>query len=185
MQFAEDLRKYGVLILPERFAVSAGCPERTICGDVSDAANVIAFFNGIWLECFSFIEAEKAAKEAAERMKTDFEVLANVSVEEVETKKINELDIVIRIGSSLFWIECKCGSFHESAYLKYYRLGKRMSVVPDHMLLLAADLTDREKSEMIGYFYQYKMCSLETYRESLREMLNRAEMEETGEAFNS
>ena len=118
IHFAEDLRKYGVLILPDRISASAGCPERTICGDIADIPRVISFFNGQWRERFASVEAEKAARERAERLGTDYEVLEGAGIEELATGKTNELDVVIRIGKSLFWIECKCGSFHESAYLK-------------------------------------------------------------------
>ena len=176
IHFAEDLRKYGVLILPDRISASAGCPERTICGDIADIPRVISFFNGQWLERFASVEAEKAARETAERLGTDYEVLEGAGIEELATGKTNELDVVIRIGKSLFWIECKCGSFHESAYLKYYQLGKRISVVPDHMLLLAADLADREKENIISYFYQYQVCGPEEYGEHLRKMFGRAEV---------
>ena len=176
IHFAEDLRKYGVLILPDRISTSAGCPERTICGDIADIPRVISFFNGQWLERFASVEAEKAARETAARLGTDYEVLEGAGIEEIATGKTNELDVVIRIGKSLFWIECKCGSFHESAYLKYYRLGKRISVVPDHMILLAADLADREKGNVISYFYQYQVCGPEEYGEHLRKMFGRAEV---------
>ena len=176
IHFAEDLRKYGVLILPDRISASAGCPERTICGDIADIPRVISFFNGQWLERFASVEAEKAARETAERLGTDYEVLEGAGIEELATGKTNELDVVIRIGKSLFWIECKCGSFHESAYLKYYRLGKRISVVPDHMILLAADLADREKGNIISYFYQYQVCGPEEYGGHLRKMFGRAEV---------
>lgn len=174
-QFAEDMRKYGVLVFPDQIAPSAGCRDRMISGHIPDTAAIVTFFNGLWLEKFAFIEAEKAAKESAEKLGTDYEVMANVMIEEENTGRKNELDVVIRVGRSLFWIECKCGTLHESVYRKYYELGRRISVVPDHMIFLAAELDDAEKSEIISYFYQYRVCGLNDYRRSLREMLERAE----------
>ena len=174
-RFAEDMRRYGVLVMPDQITASAGCQERTICGHIPDTATIVAFFNGLWLEKFAFIEAKRAAEEAAEKLGTDCEVLANVMIEEESTGRKNELDVVIRVGKSFFWVECKCGTLHESVYRKYYELGRRISVIPDHMIFLAAELEDTERAEIISYFYQYPVCGLKDYRQSLREMLKRAE----------
>ena len=161
--------------MPDQITASAGCQERTICGHIPDTATIVAFFNGLWLEKFAFIEAKRAAEEAAEKLGTDCEVLANVMIEEESTGRKNELDVVIRVGKSFFWVECKCGTLHESVYRKYYELGRRISVIPDHMIFLAAELEDPERAEIISYFYQYPVCGLKDYRQSLREMLKRAE----------
>ena len=114
IHFAEDLRKYGVLILPDRISTPRDVRRGQSAEILRIFPRVISFFNGQWLERFASVEAEKAARETAERMGTDYEVLEGTGIEELATGKKNELDVVIRIGKSLFWIECKCGSFHES-----------------------------------------------------------------------
>lgn len=172
-KFAEELRRYGMIILPEQISSAAGCPGRTISGRISESPQVTNFLNGLWLEKYAAGAAEEMAEKAAARLGVDYEVLTNVMVEEIETGIHNELDLLIRVGSHLLWIECKCGNFHEAAYMKYRDLGLRMSVVPDHMLLLSADLLNQETGDVISYFYQYTVCGLDQYRRYLNEMLQR------------
>lgn len=140
-----------------------------INGFLSSAPRVINFLNGDFLEFFGRIVAEDVVKAAAEKYDVDSEIYSNAIVSrEIER---HELDMVFRVGETVFWSEIKSGNFSE--FDTYRKLGIRMGVNPNKHILLSAEATE-EAAQGSAWFHQLYVSNIEQFRSKLAEMIDNA-----------
>ena len=139
-----------------------------ILGTVSGIPRCVNFINGDFLEMYASSTISRIVKEKAVQYNCDSEVYSNVIIEK-EGKK-NELDVVFRVGKNVFWSEVKSGQFSAE---DYHKLGKQMGVVPDKLILLAADRKGPE-AKAITYFYEYYCANVMMFESWLIRMIDSA-----------
>lgn len=140
----------------------------TIKGTISSAPRCINFINGDFMEMYAKCVTVGALKKAAEKYECDYEIYHNVEI--VKDNEKHELDIVFRVGKHIFWSEIKSSKFNPD---KYRMLGILMGVVPDKLILLAADKST-DAANSISYFYEYYCANISTFKSSLIEMIDHA-----------
>lgn len=140
----------------------------TIKGIISSAPKCINFINGDFLELYAKCVTVGVIKKTAEKHNAEHEFYHNVNI--IKGSEKHELDIVFRIGNQVFWSEIKSGRFNPDEYRK---LGILMGVVPDKLILLAADKSN-DDVEAISYFYEYYCANISTFKNSLIEMIDKA-----------
>ncbi len=161
VNLAEHFTEYG--IISDLFYNKA---LNTIHGRISSAPRVINFLNGDYLEYYAHSVTEKVIKEAAAEHGCDYEIYNNFIIQKEGDK--HELDLVFRVGQSIFWCEVKSGKF--SDFDCYRRLGLLMGVNPDRHILLTAEKDD-EKSEAISWFYQFYVANIHSFKKKLTDMI--------------
>ena len=140
----------------------------TIKGSISSAPRCINFINGDFMEMYAKCVTVGTLKKAAEKYSCDYEIYHNVEI--IKDNKKHELDIVFRVGEHIFWSEIKSSKFDPDEYRK---LGILMGVVPDRLILLAADKSN-DAVNAISYFYEYYCANINTFKNSLIEMVDNA-----------
>ena len=140
----------------------------TIKGSISSAPRSINFINGDFMEIYAKCVTVGALKKAAEKYNCDYEIYHNVEI--VKDNKKHELDIVFRVGEHIFWSEIKSSKFDPDEYRK---LGILMGVVPDRLIMLAADKSN-DAVMGISYFYEFYCANINTFKGSLIEMIDNA-----------
>lgn len=146
--------------------------NNTLRATASSAGRCVNFINGDFLEFFAEGVTFEVIKKLAESHGCDFEFYHNVNIE--KDRERHELDMVFRLGNHIFWSEIKSGKFNPDDYRK---LGNLMGVVPDRLILLAADKPD-DVSEAISYFYEYYCTNVTTFKNKLISMIEKAFNEE-------
>ena len=111
-------------------------------------------------------------KRLSEKLGLDYEILTNVYIEKGVEK--HELDLVFRIGRQVFWGEVKSSDFDAD---KYRKIGILMGVVPDRLILLAAEKSN-EAAAVISHNYDYYCANISTFKSAITEMINNAFREE-------
>ena len=144
---------------------------KTLCGYLSSAPRVNGFVTGGYLEIFAKSVCQQIVEKLAEEKNCDYELYHNVIVTK-ENKK-HELDIVFRIEDKVFWSEIKSGK-NFSDYDYYRRIGLFLGVNPDRHILLTAEKDSPEAIEAISWFYEYYVCNISTFKETLIQMINNA-----------
>ncbi len=160
---AEKLNEFG--IISNLFHNKSA---NTIKGSISSAPLCINFINGDFMEMYAKCVTVGTLKKAAEKYSCDYEIYHNVEI--VKDNKKHELDIVFRVGEHIFWSEIKSSKFDPDEYRK---LGILMGVVPDRLILLAADKSN-DAVNAISYFYEYYCANINTFKNSLIEMIDNA-----------
>ena len=139
-----------------------------ISGTVSSVPRCVNFITGGFLEIYARKIVKNTVCEEAKLRNCDSEIFSNVFIE--KEGKRNELDVVFRVGDKVFWSEVKSGHF---APEDYYKLGIQMGVVPDRLILLAAERTASE-TKAISYFYEYYCANIAQFESSLKKMIGGA-----------
>lgn len=163
VSLAEKLNEFGI-ISNWFYNKSAN----TIKGSISSAPRCINFINGDFMEMYAKCVTVGTLKKAAEKYNCDYEIYHNVEI--VKDNQKHELDIVFRVGEHIFWSEIKSSKFNPDEYRK---LGILMGVVPDRLILLAADKSN-DAVNSISYFYEYYCANINTFKNSLIEMIDHA-----------
>lgn len=144
-----------------------------ISGNISTASRVRNFISGIWLELYSQHKTISIVKKFAEKHNLPFEVYCNLKVEGADGKK-HEIDLMFSLGEDkVFGAEIKSG-LNFCDYDRYRLTAEWMQLIPDRFLLLNSTLTDENAVKCISYFYQYFICGISTYEETLIKMLDKA-----------
>ena len=138
-----------------------------INGLISSCPRIINFINGDYLEFFGRSVAERVIKEIADRHCADYEIFSNAVIID-DHRKQHELDIVFRVGHTVFWSEIKSGKF--SDFDSYRKLGILLGVNPDCHILLAAEKSE-EATEAISWFYQFYVANISNFRDKLEKMI--------------
>ena len=144
-----------------------------ISGAVSSVPRCVNFITGGFLEIYARNVVNHTVIEEAKMRNCGYEIYSNVFIE--KEGKRNELDVVFRVGDKVFWSEVKSGHF---APEDYYKLGIQMGVVPDRLILLAAERTASE-TKSISYFYEYYCANIAQFESSLKKMIGNAFEERT------
>ncbi|MCM1364869.1 MAG: hypothetical protein NC122_06785 [Faecalibacterium sp.] len=163
ISLAEQLSEYGIIANYYHNKLS-----QTIKGTVSSAPRWINFINGNFLEMYAKCVTIGVIKKSAEIYGCDYEFCHNAFILRDDEK--HELDMVFRLGDQVFWSEIKSGKFNPDVYRK---LGITMGLVPDKMILLAADKSF-EAATMIAYFNECYCGNIVTFKSALIEMINKA-----------
>lgn len=146
--------------------------NNTIKGTISSCPRCINFINGDFLELYAKSVTVGVIKKAAEKYNLDYEFYHNVHITKDAEK--HELDIVFRIGDKVFWGEIKSGDFDAD---KYRKIGIMMGVVPNKLILLAAEKSN-DAAMAISHFYEYYCANINTFKNTLIEMIDKAFEEE-------
>lgn len=163
VSLAEKLNEYG--LISNLFYNKATTSLR---GTVSSAPRCINFLNGDFMELYAKCVTVGVVKSFAEAHELDYKVYTNAEIN-INSQK-HELDIVFRIGDQVFWSEIKSGKFNPDEYRK---LGIEMSVVPDKLIVLAADKSN-DAVAAISYFYEFYCSNIRTFKSELTKMINSA-----------
>ncbi len=143
-----------------------------IVGNVSTASKVRNFLSGVWLELYSQRLTTEIVRKFAESKNLSYELYSNLKVEDKNGIK-HEIDLMFSVGDKVFGAEIKSG-LNFCDYDRYRLTAEWMHLIPDRFLLLNSTLIDDNAIKCISYFYQYFICSLDTYEEKLSNMLNKA-----------
>lgn len=145
----------------------------TISGNVSSAARVKNFLSGVWLELYSQQVAINVVKKYAKDHNLSYEVYSNLKVEDKQGVK-HEIDLMFSLGSDMvFGAEIKSG-LNFCDYDRYRLTAEWMHLIPDRFLLFNSTLTDENATKCISYFYQYFICGISTFENTLNQMLDKA-----------
>lgn len=174
-----DLEKRGAIIKIANIMKNCGVFSQmlintwSISGNVSSAARVKNFLSGVWLELYSQQVAINVVKKFAEDHNMSYEVYSNLKVEDKQGVK-HEIDLMFSLGRNLvFGAEIKSG-LNFCDYDRYRLTAEWMHLIPDRFLLFNSTLTDENAPKCISYFYQYFICGISTYENTLIQMLDKA-----------
>lgn len=148
--------------------------DRTTCvisGYVGAVPMIAQFFKGGYLELALKSLSERIVREYAERTGAEYRVLANAIVSDGRFN--NEFDVYIRLGAEEYLIEAKAGKAAFVDYDKYYQIGLRYHIVPEHLLLVCSDLSEESAGIIHDDLYHYYVTSAENFENSLRSMIER------------
>lgn len=167
ISLANKLNEYGLVF---------GCryvrATNSIKGTISAAPKCINFINGDFLEMYARNVAIGVIKKAAEEHNLDYELLHNIKI--TRGPVCNELDMIFRIGDKIFWSEIKSGDFDAN---KYRQIGELINVIPDRLILLAAEKSS-DAAACISYFFDCYCANVSTFKASLNDMINKAFQED-------
>lgn len=163
ISLAEKLNEYGLI---SNFFNNK--TNNTLRGTISTSPRCTNFINGDFLEMYARCVTVGVIKNAADKYCCDYELYHNILIH--KGTENHELDIVFRLGDQVFWSEVKSGKFNPDEYRK---LGLFMSLVPDKLVMLAAEKSN-EAAEAISYFYEYYCANINTFKSTLNRMINKA-----------
>lgn len=174
-----DLEKRGAIIKIANIMKNCGVFSQmlintwSISGNVSSAARVKNFLSGVWLELYSQQVAINVVKKYAKDHNLSYEVYSNLKVEDKQGVK-HEIDLMFSLGSDMvFGAEIKSG-LNFCDYDRYRLTAEWMHLIPDRFLLFNSTLTDENATKCISYFYQYFICGISTFENTLNQMLDKA-----------
>ena len=145
----------------------------SISGNVSSAARVKNFLSGVWLELYSQQVAINVVRTYAEEHNLSYEIYSNLKVEDTQGVK-HEIDLMFSLGDDIvFGAEIKSG-LNFCDYDRYRITAEWMHLIPDRFLLFNSTLTDENAAKCISYFYQYFICGISDFENTLIQMLNKA-----------
>lgn len=148
-------------------------------GNVSLSNKAINFLNGKYMEIAIGRLTDNILQILSVKYHQEYAIKRNVVVSDGISR--NEFDLMIEFGKNIYVVEIKSGKNFRD-YYKYYYLGKRYGVVPDRILLVNSYL-EQAQTELIEYFCEYYVSTLENYGDKLTEMLLKG-MEEQRDGNN-
>lgn len=165
--FLNTLKKYGLLT---KYFINGNLVTATI----SPVPKVLSYLTGRWLEVYASQILESTVSDYAHQHNVDYDIFMNVKVASITSvnKYAHEIDCVISISDKCFAFEAKSGAFDD--YSMLYNTRKELKFVPDHYLLLSTAIEDIEVAQTLQYFYEFFITGIETFRESLITMINKA-----------
>lgn len=165
--FLNTLKKYGLLT---KYFINGNLVTATI----SPVPKVLSYLTGRWLEVYASQILESTVSDYAHQHNVDYDIFMNVKVASITSvnKYAHEIDCVISISDKCFAFEAKSGAFDD--YSMLYNTRKELKFVPDHYLLLSTSIEDIEVAQTLQYFYEFFITGIETFRESLLTMINKA-----------
>ena len=139
--------------------------EKIVRLTLQPAPAVRAFFEGGWLEWYSFIElltqmqARGRAFSCARGVKITF-----------PNEDLHELDVVfLQQGFAPICIECKSGEFRQDIE-KYLKLKRRLGVERSRFIICATDLTD-EQAAGLNSMYELTFVNLSSLKAHLQTLV--------------
>lgn len=160
---ARKLHSYGVL-------QECKIHPNNISGTVTKLVRVRQFITGQWLEIYASSVIRDTVKAYAESNNLPYQILSNVKLE-VNRITVHEIDCCFTIGNTVYATEQKSGkNFND--YYHLHEIGKDLGIVPDHYLLLNANLIDEEKTEILEYMNQFYICNTDTLKQKLLKMIS-------------
>ena len=165
--FLNTLKKYGLLT---KYFINGNLVTATI----SPVPKVLSYITGQWLEVYASQVLESIVSDYARQHNVDYDIFMNVKVASITSvnKYAHEIDCIISIADKCFVFEAKSGAFDD--YSMLYNTRKELKFVPDHYLLLSTAIEDIEVAQTLQYFYEFFITGIETFRESLITMINKA-----------
>ena len=167
ISLAEKLNEYGLI---SNYFHNKN--NNTLKGTISSCPRCINFINGDFMELYAKSVTIGVIEKVADKYNLDYEFYHNVHI--IKDAEKHELDIVFRIGDQVFWGEIKSGEFDAD---KYRKIGIMMGVVPNKLILLAAEKSN-DAAIGISHFYEYYCANINTFKNTLIEMIDKAFEEE-------
>ena len=129
------------------------------------------FLTGQYLELAVYQTIKGVLQKLSVKYKAEYEIYRNVRVADSEGKLKNEFDIAFQFNEIWYIVECKSGKCF-SDWSSFAELGVTYNIVPDHLLLVDAYISD-SKAECIEYFCDYYVCNLSgnTLQEKVTKMV--------------
>ena len=129
------------------------------------------FLTGQYLELAVYQTIKGVLQKLSVKYKAEYEIYRNVRVADSEGKLKNEFDIAFQFNEIWYIVECKSGKCF-SDWSSFAELGVTYNIVPDHLLLVDAYISD-SKAECIEYFCNYYVCNLlgNTLQEKVTKMV--------------
>lgn len=129
------------------------------------------FLTGQYLELAVYQTIKGVLQKLSVKYKAEYEIYRNVRVADSEGKLKNEFDIAFQFNGIWYVVECKSGKCF-SDWSSFAELGVTYNIVPDHLLLVDAYISD-SKAECIEYFCDYYVCNLSenTLQEKVTKMV--------------
>ena len=129
------------------------------------------FLTGQYLELAVYQTIKGVLQKLSVKYKAEYEIYRNVRVADSEGKLKNEFDIDFQFNGIWYIVECKSGKCF-SDWSSFAELGVTYNIVPDHLLLVDAYISD-SKAECIEYFCDYYVCNLSgnTLQEKVTKMV--------------
>lgn len=129
------------------------------------------FLTGQYLELAVYQTIKGVLQKLSVKYKAEYEIYRNVRVADSEGKLKNEFDIAFQFNGIWYIVECKSGQCF-SDWSSFAELGVTYNIVPDHLLLVDAYISDG-KAECIEYFCDYYVCNLSgnTLQEKVTKMV--------------
>ncbi|OUQ49704.1 DUF1887 family protein [Lachnoclostridium sp. An118] len=129
------------------------------------------FLTGQYLELAVYQTIKGVLQKLSVKYKAEYEIYRNVRVADSEGKLKNEFDIAFQFNGIWYIVECKSGQCF-SDWSSFAELGVTYNIVPDHLLLVDAYISD-SKAECIEYFCDYYVCNLSgnTLQEKVTKMV--------------
>lgn len=129
------------------------------------------FLTGRYLELAVYQTIKGVLQKLSVKYKAEYEIYRNVRVADSEGKLKNEFDIAFQFNGIWYIVECKSGKCF-SDWSSFAELGVTYNIVPDHLLLVDAYISD-SKAECIEYFCDYYVCNLSgnTLQEKVTKMV--------------
>lgn len=129
------------------------------------------FLTGQYLELAVYQTIKGVLQKLSVKYKAEYEIYRNVRVADREGKLKNEFDIAFQFNGIWYIVECKSGKCF-SDWSSFAELGVTYNIVPDHLLLVDAYISD-SKAECIEYFCDYYVCNLSgiTLQEKVTKMV--------------
>ena len=129
------------------------------------------FLTGQYLELAVYQTIKGVLQKLSVKYKAEYEIYRNVRVADSEGKLKNEFDIAFQFNEIWYIVECKSGKCF-SDWSSFAELGVTYNIVPDHLLLVDAYISD-SKAECIEYFCDYYVCNLlgNTLQEKVTKMV--------------
>lgn len=167
-EFCSKMKQYGLF---SKYSINVNI----LTGTIASVPRIISFLNGQWLELYIAYITEEIVRDFSKSNGYEYEILMNVKVASITSvsKYAHEIDSTFSIGSECFALEAKSGAAFDE-YYTLYNTRKELRFVPDRYLLLSTSLEDPEVAQTLQYFYEFFITGIETFRESLLTMINKA-----------
>ena len=129
------------------------------------------FLTGQYLELAVYQTIRDVLQELSVKYQAEYEIYRNVRVADSEGKLKNEFDIAFQFNGIWYIVECKSGKCF-SDWSSFVELGVTYNIIPDHLLLVDAYISD-SKADCIEYFCDYYACNLSgnTLQEKVTKMV--------------
>lgn len=122
------------------------------------------FFGGQWLERFILQSVKSIHARITEEIgcAIPFEYLINPQIV-LPNGDDFELDLLVSIGSSIYWIEAKSGDYQQHVS-KYSKFARTLGLDFAHSLMVLTDVPD-ERCDALSSLFSMTVCNLKTFEQ--------------------
>ncbi len=142
-------------------------PRYLITATPSREPRVQNFFSGHWLERFILLKVEAIAEQML-GSESAFESMINPQIV-LPNGDDFELDVLARVGDSVFWIEGKTGQYQQHV-AKYSRFARLLGLDEESSFMVLTDVSEDQCRELTA-LYSLNVCPVQHFEAVFRQSL--------------